>query len=322
MARFRGRRTVLAYVQLARPFTLLAPSLGMLSGGLVAWYAAGPKLVHGDALFAVLVLGTLAAALLNAASNAVNQIFDLDIDRINKPDRPLCTGKVSRTGAWVFAGISATGALLMAALVSTLTRHWGTVALFAAAALMSLAYSAPPMRMKARGWWANITVAIPRGTLLKVAGWSMCQSVVSVEAWYIGLIFGLFLLGATSTKDFADVRGDAAYGVRTLPVAYGAERAARMVVPFLTLPFLLIPIGGWLGILTPPDGKSLHLALLGGIALLWGTHVSLRILADANELAGRENHPAWSHMYYLMLFLQIGFVLAYLPRDWAHNLLN
>lgn len=311
---------MVAYVQLARPFTLLAPALGMLSGGLVAWYASGTKLVGGNSLFAVLVLGTVAAALLNAASNAINQIFDLDIDRINKPDRPLCTGQISRAGAWAFAAAAATVALALAAVVSTLTRHWGTVALFAAASLMSFAYSAPPLRMKARGWWANVTVAIPRGTLLKVAGWSMCQSMLSIEAWYMGLIFGLFLLGATSTKDFADVRGDAAYGVRTLPVVYGPEKAARMVVPFLTLPFVLIPLGGWLGVLTPPDGKQLHLLLLGGISLLWGAHVSLRILADAGELAGRENHPAWSHMYYLMLFLQIGFVLAYLPQDWARSL--
>lgn len=323
--RFRTRRTMLAYVRLARPFTLLAPALGMASGGVVAYYATGTLLVTGYEFLKVLLLGTVAAGLLNASSNALNQIFDLDIDRINKPDRPLCTGEVSTLGAGLFAALTGAGALILALVVSTLTRHWGTLALFLAAALFSVLYSVPPMRMKARGWWANLTVALPRGTLLKVAGWSLAQSVISLEAWYIGLIMGLFLVGATTTKDFADIRGDGAYGVKTLPVVHGPGKAARFVAPFLVVPFALIPIGGWIGVLTPPEGHQVDLIALGVISMLWGAHVCARILGDPESLTRTENHPAWRHMYYLMLFLQVGFVLAYVPYDeygrWIETLL-
>jgi 4-hydroxybenzoate polyprenyltransferase len=319
VSRFRARRTVLGYWQLARPFTLLAPALGMASGGIVAYFAAGDKLVRGPEFLQVLLLGTIAAALLNAASNALNQIFDLDIDRINKPGRPLCTGAVSSLGAGVFAAITAAMALILAVVVTTLTGHWGTVALFGAAAIFSLAYSVPPMRMKARGWWANLTVALPRGTLLKVAGWSLAQSILSVEAWYIGLIMGLFLVGATTTKDFADVRGDAAYGVKTLPVVHGAEKAAKFVAPFIVLPFLLLPLGAWLGVLT---GHFIDLAALGGICVVWGAHIAARILSDPESLTTTENHPAWRHMYYLMLFIQVGFVLAYVPYEFYGRLIR
>lgn len=312
VSRFRARRTVMGYWQLARPFTLLAPALGMASGGIVAFFAVGDKAVVGWEFLKVLLLGTIAAALLNAASNALNQIFDLDIDRINKPGRPLCTGTVSSMGAGVFAAITAAMALILAGVISTLTGHWGTIALFAAAALFSLAYSMPPMRMKSRGWWANVTVALPRGTLLKVAGWSLAQSVLSVEAWFIGLIMGLFLLGATTTKDFADVRGDAAYGVKTLPVVYGPAKAAKFVAPFIVLPFLLIPLGGLVGVLT---GHLIDLIALGAICTLWGAHVAARILSDPESLTQTENHPAWRHMYYMMIFLQVGFVLAYVPYE-------
>ena len=41
-------------------------------------------------------LGSLCASFMNAASNAINQIYDLEIDRLNKPDRPLVTGALSR----------------------------------------------------------------------------------------------------------------------------------------------------------------------------------------------------------------------------------
>lgn len=317
VARYRGQRALLGYVRLSRPFTLIPPMLGMASGGIVAWCVTGPSLVSARDFLVTLLLGTVAAGLLNAASNALNQIFDLDIDRINKPDRPLCTGDVSILGAGLFAAFTGAAALIIAAAISVLTGHWGTLVLFAAAAVFSAAYSVPPLRTKARGWWANVTVAIPRGVLLKVAGWSLAKSVLSWEAWFIGLVMGLFLFGATTTKDFADVRGDAAYGVRTLPVVYGAERAARWAVPFLTLPFLLIPLGGLVGVLTAP---LFDLLMLGLISLLWGAHISARVLADPEALTRTENHPAWRHMYYLMIFLQIGFVFAYIPHTFYGGL--
>ena len=61
-------------------------------------------------------------------------------------------------------------------------------------------YSAPPLWTKRRGIWANITIAIPRGILLKVAGWSTVKTVMDAEPWYIGTIFGLFLLGGLDTR--------------------------------------------------------------------------------------------------------------------------
>jgi len=52
------------------------------------------------------------------------------------------------------------------------------------------------------------------------------KTIVGAEPWYIGAIFGLFLLGASTTKDFADMEGDARGGCRTLPIIYGVRRAA------------------------------------------------------------------------------------------------
>ena len=307
-----------ALVRLARPFTLIAPSLGMLSGGLVAWFAKGSDhLISANKLGTVLLLGTLAAALLNSASNALNQIYDLDIDLINKPDRPLCTGVLSPATAGVFTMLTAFIALMLAFMVSNITGSYATVGLFAAAGLATFMYSAPPARMKARGWSANLTVAIPRGTLLKVAGWSLVADIWSGEAWLIGGVMGLFLLGATTTKDFADVKGDGAHGVKTLPVLHGAESAARMTAPFLFLPFLLIPVGTFTGLLT---GNTVDLYILGGIATLWVFKVVADIMADPNALTRTENHPAWHHMYWMMIFLQIGFVLAYVPHKFYAEL--
>jgi hypothetical protein len=84
--------------------------------------------------------------------------------------------------------------------------------------------------------------------LLKVAGWAMVASVFYAEPWYIGAIFGLFLIGAAGTKDFADIEGDRAGGCKTLPILYGVKKAAWIIAPFFVFPWLLIPLGARAGV--------------------------------------------------------------------------
>jgi 4-hydroxybenzoate polyprenyltransferase len=116
------------------------------------------------------------AAVLNAGNNALNQIYDLEIDRVNKPARPLPSGKVSIADAWTFTAITYGTALVLAWLVAPQARHecfWIVVA----AVICTFLYSMPPFRTKRLGLWANVTIAIPRGMLLKVAGWSSVKTV-------------------------------------------------------------------------------------------------------------------------------------------------
>ena len=96
------------YVALARPFTLLPPLLGIVSGSVCAFgsvHNPDPARRLTLAVVATVVLGSFCASLMNAASNAINQIYDLEIDRLNKPNRPLVTGALSIAAAWRFSWI-------------------------------------------------------------------------------------------------------------------------------------------------------------------------------------------------------------------------
>ena len=296
-----------AYFELARPFTLVAPALGFISGALTA-VGAAPRESVSPGLLAPALIGSAMAALLNAGNNALNQIYDLDIDRINKPKRPLPTGRVSIAGAWRFTAATYVLALVLAWLVAPGGRHecFGLVAI---AVVCTFLYSVPPFRTKRLGIWANVTIAIPRGVLLKVAGWSSVKTIVGLEPWYIGAIFGLFLLGATTTKDFADMEGDRRGGCRTLPIQYGVRRAAWMISPSFVVPFLMIPIGAWTGVLT---GNFRLLELLGTVMTGYGVYVCYLMLRRPEELAVEENHVSWAHMYRMMFVAQAGFAFAYL----------
>jgi 4-hydroxybenzoate polyprenyltransferase len=211
-------------------------------------------------------------------------------------------------GAWTFTLACYVIALVLAWLVAPDGRHecfWIVVA----AVIFTYVYSVPPLRTKQNGIWANVTIAIPRGVLLKVSGWSAVKTVAGLEPWYIGAIFGFFLLGASTTKDFADMEGDRRGGCRTLPIIYGVTRAAWMISPSFVLPFLMINVGASLHVLT---GHFWLLQALGAIMTAYGLYVCYLMLRQPETLAVEENHVSWAHMYRMMFVAQIGFALAYI----------
>jgi 4-hydroxybenzoate polyprenyltransferase len=296
-----------AYVDLGRPFTLVAPALGFISGALTA-IGAAPREPWSPWLLVAPIAGAAMAALLNAGNNALNQIYDLEIDRVNKPKRPLTSGRLTIAQAWRFTNVTYVLALILAWLVAPHGRHecfW----LVVVAVVCTYIYSVPPLRTKRLGIWANVTIAIPRGVLLKVAGWSSVKTIVGVEPWYIGAIFGLFLLGATTTKDFADMEGDRRGGCRTLPIQYGVRRAAWMISPSFVVPWVMIAAGAWVHVLT---GNFWLLQALGAVMTVYGLYVLYLMLRRPEDLAVEENHVSWAHMYRMMFVAQIGFALAYL----------
>jgi geranylgeranylglycerol-phosphate geranylgeranyltransferase len=321
------------YWAFARPFTLVPPLLGIISGAVCAFGSAhnpDPQRQVTLSLVLTVALGSLCASFLNAASNIINQIYDLEIDRKNKPQRPLITGLISIKAAWIF-GI----ALYVAAIVPTyivvpyphtsviqkLTAPFFTrqaFIIYILGMIFTFVYSAPAMgRTKRLGIWANVTIAIPRGILLKVAGWTFVASASALEAWYIGGIFGLFLLGSASTKDFSDMEGDALGGCRTLPIIYGVKKACWIISPSFILPWLLIPLGVLLRDPHDPThpiltGNPYLLVALGLILAMWGIYTVYLIVKDPDSLAATENHPSWTHMYLMMMSAQVGFALAYI----------
>jgi 4-hydroxybenzoate polyprenyltransferase len=211
-------------------------------------------------------------------------------------------------GAWVVTLASFAVAFVLAWFVAPGGRResfWMVVA----AAVITTLYSVPPFRTKRLGIWANVTIAVPRGVLLKVAGWSSVKTAMGLEPWFLGSIFGLFLLGATTTKDFADMDGDRRGGCRTLPIQFGVTKAAWMISPSFVVPFLMIPIGAWTGVLT---GNFWLLQALGAFMTAYGLYVCYLMLRRPDELAVEENHVSWAHMYRMMFVAQIGFALAYL----------
>jgi len=290
------------YIELTRPFTLLPPFMGFICFALVSVGSGGMSLSYEIIL--KIIIGAISASVLNAGSNTVNQIFDVEIDRVNKPQRPLPSNRIKMRYAVVLAICYYVLAIFLSYLVNI---QYFIIVLITT--FITYAYSGYPFRTKRFGILANITMAIPRGGLLVIAGWSAVRSIFEKEVWYIALIFFLYILGASTTKDFSDIEGDRKGGCSTLPIILGVRRAVITITPAFILPFILIIVFRAIGLLT---GNAIILYLLGVILSLWGIYISWLLLRDPNALCLEANHPSWKHMYLLMVVAQIGFALSYL----------
>jgi len=291
---------VKAIIGLVRPFTMLAPGVGVFSGGIIAVGFYNHSLEVNELFF--LILAASVFAMLNGASNAFNQVFDLNIDKVNKSYRPIPAGMINLNNALFFSVLFYSMALFLALIIGpTFTFVAGIFT------LITVLYSIPPLRLKKRLWVSNITIAAARSWVLLLGGWTAFNYTNPLEPaiWYVGLILFVFLIGASATKDFTDIPGDQKFGMNTLPVIYGVRRAKNMIIPFFMLPFVMIPLGTSLNVLT---FKALHLTPLIG----WSFYVVLMLSHDTKKTKKTENSLIWVHMYLILMALQVGFALVYL----------
>lgn len=285
------------YLQLTRPITLPPQAIGFLAASCCAMlnFQTFSALLVGKAL-----IGALIAVFLNAASNSLNQIADLEIDRTNGLNRPLVTGTVSVKDAITLTTFCYTAALFMASWLGGETMSIITLASF-----NTVIYSFG-LRTKQHWFWANFTIAITRGLLLFLAGWSVVSTILDPQPIFLGVVLTLFLLGAVSTKDFADVEGDRAGNCITLPVKFGYKKAVYIIWPFLCLPFLLLMAGSYALL----HVNSLVLSCISIYLFVWGGLLGRFILKNPTAKSNNR-HLSWAQMYLMFISTQIGIVLAY-----------
>lgn len=212
-----SRQDIGGLVQLTRPGNALIVALTVVVGGVLARRGAG-----GD--FGLLILAGLSAALVAAGGNALNDAYDVVIDMINRPTRPIPSGRVSRLVGFAWGGLLiGLGILLGWILGASLGLTAGAVG------VVLWLYSARLKRMLLLG---NLAVALCGGLAFLYGA----LAALNVRGGLIPAGFAFLIhLGREIIKDVEDEAGDRVAGARTLPIVVGRRPTLRIAAGVLLL---------------------------------------------------------------------------------------
>ncbi len=188
-------------------------------------FAAGVCVVLGQflALDSVpplheIVPGFVSIFFISATALILNDYFDLEIDRINAPHRPLPSGMVSKQDVLVLSFVVAFLGLMASALISLTA----LIMLFVVW-IIGVLYN---WRFKRSGLAGNLMVSFSVGMTFVFGGVSVGQP-ANIHVWWFGAIAFLMDLGEEIAADAMDIEGDKIIGSRSLAIVYGRERALR-----------------------------------------------------------------------------------------------
>lgn len=239
-----------------RPHTLIGsalaiPAIHMLAAPSFQEIFSYPTLVS-------IIYAMVPSLLMNLYITGLNQITDVEIDKINKPDLPIAAGDLSPGTAILTVLIALVASLWMGVAHPVLGSQGLNVALWGSAILGTM-YSLPPFRLKRFHLLAAFCIVAVRGTIINAGFFAHAQaaSFGNSAATVIGcllsdrkcflssLFFGVFGIVIALMKDVPDVEGDEISNIRSFSVRFGQKRIFKTMRRLLTTLFFMFG-GGFL----------------------------------------------------------------------------
>jgi homogentisate phytyltransferase / homogentisate geranylgeranyltransferase len=280
-----------SFWKFARPHTIIGTSLSVIGLYFVAFSdQVGRQNAAWEEISLYSVPLTLAACLSgNVYIVGLNQLEDVDIDRINKPHLPIAAGEFSQLQGTVLVAIAGIGAIALAAAQSPYL-----FAMVGISLLIGTAYSLPPIRLKRFPSWASLCIFTVRGiivnlglflhfrSILQPVGSSFGVSLDSFPASVLALtgFVLVFTFAIAIFKDIPDAEGDRKYNISTFTLQMGQQRVFNLTRWVLTLCYSGMIIAGILSM--PGVNRWVLIGAHGALlALFWWQ--SLRV--DLNDKA-------------------------------------
>lgn len=203
------------YLILLRPVNFIITALSIV----VSCLLAGGTVPHD---FLPIFFSSLGGALIAGGGMVINDIIDVDIDKINKPHRPIASGAVDKFDAYMFyAGLSGAG------LIMSYHASWNAFLTALSALPVIFMYS---YWLKGTPLAGNFIVAFLTGLTFIYGG----AAVGNFSKAVMPAVFA-FLINVPREiiKDMEDIEGDAKNKIKTFPVLYGMKPSAVLASFFL-----------------------------------------------------------------------------------------
>ncbi len=281
------------YLELLRPFTLLAPVIVSTSIMIASLVSSDNIDIPYLSLICSIVTGSICFALLNGASNVLNQATDWKEDALSKPYRPIPRGASCPRNAFVLSFF-----LYLAALFLSLTIHFLFSLFILVITFFSVTYSLGP-RMKKYLLINQLWVALPRGFFAILGSWSVFGNPFTPLPITMGFIAAVFLFGGTATKDILDAEADRMVGTKTLVNVYGIKPTVFFSVFFMLTAFVLILPFIYFHVL---ESGFFPLIFLGFLSAVIGW-----LMLHKQKSVKHENISAWTMMYITYFIYAISF---------------
>ena len=221
-------------MRLAGFFTLTRPTNSFVAGlaAMVAYLIDTGTIIPATLFLFVIVV------MITAAGNAINDFFDAEIDAINRPDRPIPSGAVSRGAARGFAVILFLTGILLSFFTNSLC-----IGITILNSFILLAYAA---KLKSTPLIGNIVVAYLSASIFlfggALNGWDGLIRIIPIAA-----ITFFAMLSRELLKDAEDVEGDRAGGADTVPIRIGIKKTTEfaLITAVLAVVASFIPYFWW-----------------------------------------------------------------------------
>lgn len=216
-----------AHLRLIRPVNCVMMGFAVIIGAVLADFS------DLNSSWLNLVLGFVTGFMLTAASMAMNDYYDREIDAVNEPKRPIPSGIIKPTEALVLAFLFTVVGFSAAYLTGMLCLLTSVIAW-----LIVVAYTTVGKRSGLPGnFLVSICVAIPF-----VYGSIAATGTVMLKVMLFAVIAFLSITGREVTKGIVDLQGDKLQNVKTLAVRYGERPAAAAAIFFYLFAVVLSPI--------------------------------------------------------------------------------
>jgi|AutmiccommuBRH23_1029490.scaffolds.fasta_scaffold00023_83 geranylgeranylglycerol-phosphate geranylgeranyltransferase len=200
-----------AMLQLIRPELPISAGICVIVGQTIA-LGRLPTLTQ-------IGMGFALGFFLSSSAMIFNDIFDLEVDLINTPHKPLPSGKLTLTEAIVFGIVTAVIALIFAWIINPLV-----FALSLVLWILGFLYN---WKLKATGLMGNLIVATNVAMTFILGGISVGQA-ANLMVWIFGVIAFFFDLAEEIAGDAMDMEGDQKRGSRSLAILHGKQTALKV----------------------------------------------------------------------------------------------
>ncbi len=203
----------------SRPHTII----GSVVSIVVLFLLQGGYLSDDFYMLAITLISALGC---NMCITGLNQVVDVELDKINKPELPIASGKLDIATAKKIVIVSGIIAIVAAAVL-----HWFLLLLIAVILILGIAYSVPPIQLKQHHLPAALAITIVRGVLVNIgmamhfAGMLQGNFEIQPVIYPLTIFISAFSLAIAWYKDLPDRAGDAHFGYKTFPLLYSPKTA-------------------------------------------------------------------------------------------------